>query len=185
MEKAEIIVHSVGVLFDSTSWLGRGRDPRDTYEAVQRDSLMRVVDAASAGQGPRKTIVYMSGEGHPPFMPRYETSKREAEQYLLGSKGVAGAVVKPGFITSSGDRGKQALEVGVRLWRGVYPLFERAVRNIPKVDVLAEEFRVAAPIDLESVATAVLGAAVEESCHGRVLLNPDILRLEQDLLLNR
>jgi len=47
-----------------------------------------------------KKMVYLSASGHPPFIPRYITTKEEAENHIFSKKNLKGAALKPGFIYS-------------------------------------------------------------------------------------
>ena len=62
---------------------------------MNRDTFLSVLDQIP----PSKKVVYISASGHPPFIPRYETTKKEAEEALLASD-VEGYVLRPGFIYS-------------------------------------------------------------------------------------
>ena len=74
INSADIIVHTIGTLFDTT--VGKGAKPGDpgTYEQMNRDTLTTLLNAIDS---PKK-VVYISSASHPPFLERYLSTKYEA-----------------------------------------------------------------------------------------------------------
>jgi uncharacterized protein YbjT (DUF2867 family) len=74
-----------------------------------------------------KRIIYISSAAHPPFLPRYLTTKHEAEDLLAASPN-EGYSVRPGFIYSWAHR-KWSIPIkwSIDLSNLIYPAFERRV----------------------------------------------------------
>lgn len=90
-------------------------------------------------------MVYLSAEGHPPFIPRYITTKEEAEAYILSLSSVQGTILKPGFIYSSEEKWWSGpLRLGVDSWHSIHKCAMKSI--IPgkgAVNSLMNEFAVA------------------------------------------
>jgi uncharacterized protein YbjT (DUF2867 family) len=93
--EADMVVHTVGTLFDTSITKFRQPGESGTYEQMNRDTFLSVLEQIP----PSKKVVYISASGHPPFIPRYESTKKEAEEALLAS-GNEGYILRPGFIYS-------------------------------------------------------------------------------------
>lgn len=69
---ADVLVHSMAALIDTVvKRKGQPGDP-GSYEQMNRDSYLKM---KSVIESPKK-IFYISAVGHPPFIPRYETTKK-------------------------------------------------------------------------------------------------------------
>jgi nucleoside-diphosphate-sugar epimerase len=67
INEVDMVVHSVGTLVDTT--ITKGMKPGDpgSYEQVNRDSFLRVLEQIDT---PKK-VVYVSANGRPPYLHRY------------------------------------------------------------------------------------------------------------------
>ena len=81
INEADTIIHSMAALIDTVA-KGKAKpgDP-GSYEQMNRDSFFKLLSVLESP----KNIFYISAVGHPPFIPRYETTKKEAEKVLLES----------------------------------------------------------------------------------------------------
>lgn len=75
INSADIIVHTIGTLFDTSVTKGTKAGGPGTYEQVNRDTFASLLKHLEA---PKK-VIYLSSNGHPPFLSRYLSTKREAE----------------------------------------------------------------------------------------------------------
>lgn len=64
---ADMVVHTVGTLIDTSITKFRSPGEPGTYEQMNRDSFLKVLEQIQ----PSKKIVYVSASGHPPFIHRY------------------------------------------------------------------------------------------------------------------
>jgi hypothetical protein len=80
LQQSDLIVHTIGTLFDTTITKRRSPGDAGTYEQMNRDSLISI---AKQIEGTKATIVYLSASSHPPYVHRYLQTKVEAEEYLL------------------------------------------------------------------------------------------------------
>lgn len=71
LDNADVIVHTVGTLFDSTIMGKEKAGGPGTYEAMNRDALKSVLGALKS----KKQVFYLSAVGHPPFIHRYAETK--------------------------------------------------------------------------------------------------------------
>lgn len=125
------VVHSVGILFEDTSYkktvkqqlsLQTGaqallkmlkgpnpmlRLPHSSYSAIQRDSALLLADTYSevAKNVENPTFAYISADQKPPFLvpDGYITSKREAEYELSCRPALRSIFMRPGFMYNAQD----------------------------------------------------------------------------------
>lgn len=71
INNADVIVHTIGTLFDTTVTGGKKPGDPGSYEAMNRDALKSVLDTLRSP----KQVFYLSAVGHPPFLQRYATTK--------------------------------------------------------------------------------------------------------------
>lgn len=72
INEADTIVHSLATLFDTSITKLRSPGEPGTYEQMNRDTFVHVLNCLEG----RKQVFYISGMGHPPFCPRYQTTKQ-------------------------------------------------------------------------------------------------------------
>lgn len=95
INSADVLVHTIGTLFDTSLTKKANPGEPGTYEQMNRDSLASLL---SVLEKPKK-IIFISSAAHPPFLSRYLTTKHEAESILLGTSH-EGYSLRPGFIYS-------------------------------------------------------------------------------------
>ncbi len=82
------------------------------------------IGQALADLNANKKMVYLSASGHPPFIPRYLSTKEEAENFLLNEKNIRTTILKPGFIYSFSDRWWSVpLKYDIDFWNKYYGWF--------------------------------------------------------------
>jgi hypothetical protein len=64
------VIHSIGTLIDTSITKGRNPGEVGTYEHLNRDTAISVLKYLKENNKNPK-FVFMSGSGHPPFLPRY------------------------------------------------------------------------------------------------------------------
>lgn len=75
INEADTIIHSLGALFDTSVTKLRSPGEPGTYEHLNRDTFLRVLDVLKEP----KTVFYLSSVNPPPFLHRYLTTKLECE----------------------------------------------------------------------------------------------------------
>lgn len=95
-------MYTVGTLLDTSITKGAKAGDQGTYEQMNRDSALAVGRALNEIGG--KRMVYISGSASPPFMPRYLSTKMEAEDALREMNQLKTVALRPGFIYSPKDR---------------------------------------------------------------------------------
>ena len=71
INSADVIVHTIGTLFDTSVTKKAKPGQPGTYEQVNRDTLLSLLKVL---ESPKK-IIYISSAGHPPFLHRYLSTK--------------------------------------------------------------------------------------------------------------
>ena len=71
INEADTIIHSLGTLFDTSVTKLRSPGSAGTYEQMNRDTFLKVLATLDAP----KQVIYLSSANHPPFLPRYLTTK--------------------------------------------------------------------------------------------------------------
>jgi hypothetical protein len=77
LNKSDLVIHTVGTLLDSSILKGENPGSEGTYEHMNRDLLIRVADELQGNSTTR--LVYVSASRGIPFIPRYLSTKLEAE----------------------------------------------------------------------------------------------------------
>lgn len=117
VNSADIIVHTIGTLFDTSVTKKAKPGEAGTYEQMNRDTLTSLL---SILEKPKK-VIYISSASHPPFLSRYLTTKYEAEKILMDSQH-EGYSLRPGFIYSWKHR-KWSIPIKweIDFWNAIYP----------------------------------------------------------------
>jgi uncharacterized protein YbjT (DUF2867 family) len=95
INQADVVLHTIGTLIDSSVLKGTAHGGLGTYEQVNRDTFASLLQTLKT---PKK-IIYLSSNAHPPFLERYLTTKHEAEELLFATSH-EGYTLRPGFIYS-------------------------------------------------------------------------------------
>ena len=84
-------------------------NPDLTYNAMNRDSCINMaieLNKFAKEQDTTKRFVMISSEKPPPFLEEYQTSKREAEDFLLSEEcsNLKSTIIRPGFLVDKDGR---------------------------------------------------------------------------------
>ena len=97
----DAIIHAVGTLIE-------GKTYETSYNGMNRDSCIKIAEKFNqyAGEkGVRKPFVLISSEKPPPFLSAYQTSKLEAEDYIVNEcPHLDPYILRPGFVVDKADR---------------------------------------------------------------------------------
>jgi uncharacterized protein YbjT (DUF2867 family) len=117
INSADIVVDTIGTLFDTSLTKGTPPGGPGTYEQVNRDTVASLL----AHLHSPKRIIYLSSATSPPFLPRYLSAKHEAEALLLASQH-EGYSLRPGFIFDAKQRPWSIpVKHAIALWSKLYP----------------------------------------------------------------
>ncbi len=99
LKESHAIVHTVGSYLDTTITQGKKPGQYGSWEHINFEALRAIADKASEYNSNKK-LVYLSAAYGVPFFTRSLITKRQAEDYLFSTKGIKGAVLRPGYIYS-------------------------------------------------------------------------------------
>lgn len=126
INQADTIIHTIGTLFDTTITKGSKPGANGSYEQVNLETFRSLLNVVKDN----KKIIYLSGSKAPPFIPRYLSTKREAEDLLLNSTH-DGYTLRPGFIYDWNSRWWSIpLKYDIQLWNGIHPWLFSVVNDI-------------------------------------------------------
>ena len=126
INSADIVVHTIGTLFDTSITKGTAPGGPGTYEQVNRDTMTSLLAHLKSP----KRIIYLSSASSPPFIPRYLTTKHEAEEMLLASQH-DGYSMRPGFIYDAKQRWWSIpVKYFISFWSKLYPYAHRIVKVV-------------------------------------------------------
>lgn len=168
----DAVVDTVGVLLPQPAYKGllagdvcaalRGlpallnplhKNPRDTYDVWNRESAVTLgTTVAQLGLRNQREIpfLYVSAYGAPPGVPHgYITSKRAAEEELLGMKGLRPLIVRPPFMYDASQKGAR-------------DLVKRAVDAVAAIGVVPP------PMSTRQVAETCIAAIADSTVRGIV-----------------
>ena len=104
VKDADVVIHSMGVLIDSTITKGAKQGDDGTYEKVNYESAKVVADLANSFDDKKRKFIYISANMHLPFIPRYLDTKFKAEEYARELSNLIALAVRPGLIIDSKER---------------------------------------------------------------------------------
>lgn len=107
LSECDGIVHTIGTLIDSRMSFSRRKDYEGSYEQMNRDTALRVLEKI---ENSNKAFVYISAERGLFFSPRYLSTKREVEEYLHShSDRIPYSILRPGIIYNDTNSIKKIL----------------------------------------------------------------------------
>lgn len=104
VNRADVIIHSMGILIDSTITRGANKGDDGTYEKVHYESAKILADLANSFENKKRKFIYISANMHLPFISRYLDTKLKAEEYLKSLPNLTSLAVRPGLIKDSNER---------------------------------------------------------------------------------
>jgi len=125
LEDVDSVVHTVGVLFESS------KNPKLTYKAMNRDAAANMAQVLNEyAKGSQRNFVYISSQKGLPFFPGYYDTKIEAENFILNEcPHLKPTIIRPGFVVDGSHRvWSPPLGVAVDL---LYNLNELVVKKTP------------------------------------------------------
>lgn len=190
IKDADVVIHSMGVLLDSSVTKNAKPGDEGTYEKVNYESAKVLADVANSFDDKKRKFIYLSANRSPPFLPRYLETKLKAEEYINGLSNLSFVALRPGVIVDSSER-PITMPLGYLADIGNFinrtSLFQ-SLKGIKYVKDVAENFEVDKSIQREDVAKAVAFLAISDEMSGlRVLKHDEILaaaRKYSDVLNN-
>lgn len=173
-KECHAVVHTIGTLIDTSITKSAKLGEPGTYEQMNRDSAKKVGDVLNS-LNLNKKMVYLGASKAPPFLPRYLSTKFEAEEYLRSLPNIKTTALRPGFIYSAKDKSwtiplKVAVNIHASLFGKIYSLIPP--NNAAKS--FLGNFDVDSSVSVESVATSALVAAFSANYNGKILFNNDM-----------
>lgn len=167
------IVHSIGVLIDSKGPLGLNKTYEGSYEHMNRDTALRVLELL---ENKNKPFVYMSAERGMFFSPGYLNTKREVESFLhLKRNSIPSTVVRPGFMYSKTNTGLKTIACGIDLLN----LPDKLISSIG-AKFFSQTFVPARSLDVDVVAKVAVLSCFESQLLGKTLDVDDIDRIAKE-----
>ncbi len=181
LKESDTVVHSIGILLDSSVTQFKKPGEEGTYEHMNRDTAIAVGNAFNEF-GEKKSFVYVSGSKSPPFLPRYLTTKIQAENHLLNLPNLRTTILKPGFISSNEVPLKKLLSYPV----GIYAHTTRFLRQIvgpdTGLDNLLQKIEVDTAVDVRAVAISAIISGFDPKFAGKFLYNEDMETIKERFL---
>jgi len=177
LEESEAVVHTIGILIDSSVTQFKKPGEEGTYEQMNRDSAIAVGNLLNDLKN--KKMVYLSASRAPPFLDRYLTTKREAENYLFGLPNLRTTSLRPGFISSDEVPHKKLLSYPIGLYAHGYRLFNKLFNAD---DTFLRHFNADTTVDVRAVALSALIASFDPKFDGKILYNDDMETLKERFL---
>ena len=179
LKETDALVHTLGVLLDSSITHFKRPGEPGTYEQINREAAKVIGKKLSDLKN--KKMVYISGAQHPPFIPRYLTTKIEAEEFLFNLPELRTTSLRPGFIHDSKIKSWTGpLHYGVDLYASVYGVLSSFIPNNEFIKVFARNFNVEHSIDLDSVAVSAIISAFNPKYDGKILFRQDMIDIKED-----
>ena len=179
LKETDALVHSLGVLLDSSVTQFKKPGEPGTYEQINRDTAQAIGKKLSDLKN--KKMVYISGAHSPPFLPRYLTTKIEAEEFLFNLPGLKATSLRPGFIYDSKVKSWTGpLHYAVDLYASIYSIVSPLVPNYNVIKNFTKNFNVEHSIDLDSVAISAIISAFDAKYDGKILLRSDMIEIKEN-----
>jgi len=179
LRQSDAVIHTVGTLIDTSITKRRRPGEAGTYEHLNRDTAKAIGEKLNEITG--KKMIYISASKAPPLIPRYLSTKLEAEEYLFHLQNLKVTALRPGFIYSSADRGWSVpLRFGVDAYATIFGAVNSLVPNNSFVKDILKNVDVDASIDLESVVISAIVAAFDSRYDGKILFNQDMQTVKRE-----
>lgn len=151
------IIHLVGTLVSKAAPGEKG-----SYEYMNRDTAISLSNYLLENNL-KKRFVYMGSAKSPPFLHRYISTKREAEENLKANPNLKAILLRPGFIYSATERPISIpLKFIIGLNKSLYTPIVDFLPNTPFKEFL-HEFSFTETVELEELARVSVKAAMEDS----------------------
>jgi len=178
LEESEAVVHTVGTIFDTSITKLRKPGAEGTYEHMNRETAKAIGQKLNEFKSNKK-IVYFSASKSPPFIPRYLTTKIEAEDFLFNLSDVRASVLRPGFISSEERLSKKLLKYPVNIYSSIFNFFDGITPYESRLKPFVKKFDVDKSIDLQSVVISALICCFDPKFDDKILYNNDMRELKE------
>jgi len=178
LEESEAVVHSIGALFDSSITKFRRPGAEGTYEHMNRETAKSIGQKLNELKGNKK-MVYLSASKSIPFIPRYLTTKIEAEDFLFDLSDVRTSVLRPGVISSDEKLTKKFIKYPVNIYSSIFNFFDGITPYESRVKPFVKKFDVDKSIDIKSVAISALICCFDPKFDDKILYNTDMKELKE------
>ncbi|KAI8072570.1 hypothetical protein BC940DRAFT_292898 [Gongronella butleri] len=134
---------------------GNPLDPRKqtahTYESINRDAAIQVAKQAAKQESVQSFSYISASDVFPLINPRYITSKREAERFLLGEPSFKAIILRPGFMYSDARPVSLPLATALQTANAVTRPIAKDIASLP----FGKTFTTP-PLHIDTVAMAVI-----------------------------
>ncbi|KAI9008822.1 hypothetical protein CLU79DRAFT_776448 [Phycomyces nitens] len=132
-----------------------------TYETMNRDTAISVAKEAM-GLSSLDSFVYISASDVFPLVnPRYITTKREAESFLLSRPGLRPIILRPGFMYSDQRPAAAFMATNLQLVNTLTSPISKGLASLPFGKTLTTP-----PLHINTVAAAVISAIEDQKTKG-------------------
>lgn len=173
LKESEAVVQTVGTLIDTSFTKFSKPGEPGTYEHMNRDTA-KAIGQALNDLHDNKKIVYISASKSPPFIPRYLSTKVEAEKFLLGLPELRTSVLKPGYIYSDQSVFRHALKYPVNFYASLYNFINGITPYEARIKPFVWKFDVDKAVDIRAVAISALTCCFDPKFDDKFLYNKDM-----------
>lgn len=184
IRESDAVVHTVGVLLDSSFTKFKQPGDEGTYEVLNRDTAKAVGSLLNEIGG--KKMVYISASQGAGFTTRYLDTKREAEEFLLQLPKVKVSILRPGFIYSSTDRPwTMPVKIGKDITSRLANVFQEMAGGNETLRSCAKKLEGDHSIDVNAVAVSALLSAFQTEYDGKILESQEMEKIWERFLMRR
>jgi len=176
LEESESVVHTIGVLLDSTITQFKKPGDEGSYEQMNRDTAIAIGQTLN-DMNKNKKMIYLSASKNPPFIKRYLSTKIEAENYIQRLPHLRTTILRPGFISSEEVPVKKLLSYPVGVYAHLSHFLAKAAGNSGLGDFI-RSVEVDTTVDVRAVALSALIASFDPRFDGKILYNEDMETLK-------
>lgn len=173
LEESEAVVDTVGTLFDTSITKFRKPGEQGTYEHMNRETAKALGQKLNDLKANKK-IVYLSASKAPPFIPRYLTTKLEAEDFLLNLPDVRASILRPGVVTTDEILTKKLIKYPVNIYHAIYNVINGITPYESRIKPFVRKFDVDRSVDLKAVVISALICCFDPKFDDKILYNSDM-----------
>ncbi|OMJ85437.1 hypothetical protein SteCoe_13280 [Stentor coeruleus] len=167
------VVHSIGVLLDSKGPFNLKNIYEGSYEHMNRDTALRILEIL---ENKNKPFVYISAERGMFFSPGYLNTKREVETFLhLKQDCISSTIIRPGFMYSKNNNMLKTISCGINLLNSP----DKFISSFG-AKYFSQTFIPARSLDVDVVAKVAVLGCFEKEIVGKTLDVDDIDRVAKE-----
>ena len=175
VKSADVIVHSLGVLIDSTFTKYASQGAEGSYEQVNYETAKVLGDYVNSFTDKKRKFFYLSAGQGIPFVPRYLDTKRKAERYLSTLPNIEFKAFYPGLIVDSQERAITAplgllMDASAQIQK-TFPFNQLA--DVKYLGDFLSNFKVDHSIQRQDLARAIIYCALEHSYDAQKIMEYD------------